>query len=652
MEFNCMTAPTIPAGSVTQLYDCPHSPCRQQRVGSMVATRMLHDSTYFDDWNVAEEEGEEELQDTSFFEGRRDVILFCVDCSQSMQELRDDAVYEDVKTSHLLTALDAAMQVQKKKTVSGPNDWVGILLYNTPLSVTSIVPLNPLRIDARDDPEHLKKTFPPLPGTKMPMGDVFTSCNWVLRDSAPKTASKRVFLITDDDNPSPASTKILTSARTTLIDLMQSGCQIEPFFISTTEKPFDITKFYSSVLPSNVLGEEEPEASGVLPDSISITRIDDLLEQMRFHEQPKRAVFNVPFELGKGFTIGVKGYGLVTEQKKGSYLYFIDLGDRMEVARSRTVYVDEEKEAEVSRNKALFGMKLGADEDGGDGDEMGLGPSRVPFYTAEEVQSFRTLGLDPGIKLLGFKDKKELAFEDNVKHSIFIYPDELKYSGSKRTFSALLQKMLEKRKIGLVRALVRRNSSPVFCALLPQAEKVEEGGWCEPGGFHLIVLPFADDIRAAPIEEQLRASEKVKDAAKNWIDKLCLKNGTYPPDSYPNPSLAYHNAQLQAVAFREEFDDQSFEDLTRPKYDMIHKRAGTLLKDWKKTLVKDENFNNVLATSGVKRKADISVDEAELRSKYESGELGKDFLRNKGQSISGKKVELMKRVEEYLDNRS
>lgn len=30
-----------------------------------------------------------------------------------------------------------------------------------------------------------------------------------------------------------------------------------------------------------------------------------------------------------------------------------------------------------------------------------------------------------GIKLLGFKDRTELAFEDNVKHSVFIYPDEL-----------------------------------------------------------------------------------------------------------------------------------------------------------------------------------------------------------------------------------
>ena len=79
-----------------------------------------------------------------------------------------------------------------------------------------------------------------------------------------------------------------------------------------------------------------------------------------------------------------------------------------------------------------------------------------------------------------------------------------------------------------------------------------------------------------------------------------VKNGTYPPDSYPNPgelptsvaplpsfyrppldygrrshapflALAYHNAQLEASAFREEFDPESFEDLTEPKYDMIHR---------------------------------------------------------------------------------
>ena len=48
-----------------------------------------------------------------------------------MLELRDDPIYEDVKTCHLYTALEAAMQIQKKKIIVGPNDAVGILLFNT-----------------------------------------------------------------------------------------------------------------------------------------------------------------------------------------------------------------------------------------------------------------------------------------------------------------------------------------------------------------------------------------------------------------------------------------------------------------------------------------------------------------------------------------
>lgn len=49
-----------------------------------------------------------------------------------MFELRDDPSYEDeVKTCHILTALDAAVQIQKKKVIVGPNDSVGIMFFNT-----------------------------------------------------------------------------------------------------------------------------------------------------------------------------------------------------------------------------------------------------------------------------------------------------------------------------------------------------------------------------------------------------------------------------------------------------------------------------------------------------------------------------------------
>lgn len=109
-------------------------------------------------------------------------------------------------------------------------------------------------------------------------------------------------------------------------DLTQAGIMVEPFFIATEDKPFDQTRFYSVsclsprnetlaclryccqdvLLPTNV--NENEYDPYILPEAISITRIDDLLAQMRFHEVPKRAQFSVPFELANGFIIGVKGF--------------------------------------------------------------------------------------------------------------------------------------------------------------------------------------------------------------------------------------------------------------------------------------------------------------------------------------------------------
>jgi ATP-dependent DNA helicase 2 subunit 1 len=48
-----------------------------------------------------------------------------------MLELRPDPEHESVQTCHAYVALDAAMQIQKKKVIVGPNDAVGILLFNT-----------------------------------------------------------------------------------------------------------------------------------------------------------------------------------------------------------------------------------------------------------------------------------------------------------------------------------------------------------------------------------------------------------------------------------------------------------------------------------------------------------------------------------------
>jgi ATP-dependent DNA helicase 2 subunit 1 len=61
------------------------------------------------------------------------------------------------------------------------------------------------------------------------------------------------------------------------------------------------------LLPTNLDVDDEGEDGSILPESISLTRIEDLLAQMRFHEVPKRAMFTSTLKLGEGFIIGVKG---------------------------------------------------------------------------------------------------------------------------------------------------------------------------------------------------------------------------------------------------------------------------------------------------------------------------------------------------------
>lgn len=105
---------------------------------------------------------------------------------------------------------------------------------------------------------------------------------------------------------------------------MQAGVTVEPFFIASENQPFNVSKFYSvmvkfpssslgiligkqSVLPADTFTEDENNTA-LLPQSISITKIEELLEQMRIKEVPKRTLFSIPFHLSGGFTIGVKGY--------------------------------------------------------------------------------------------------------------------------------------------------------------------------------------------------------------------------------------------------------------------------------------------------------------------------------------------------------
>lgn len=63
-----------------------------------------------------------------YTESLRDVILFAIDCSESMHTINED---QKGSKSHLLSVLQAVIALQKRKVMYSPNDSVGILFFNT-----------------------------------------------------------------------------------------------------------------------------------------------------------------------------------------------------------------------------------------------------------------------------------------------------------------------------------------------------------------------------------------------------------------------------------------------------------------------------------------------------------------------------------------
>ncbi|KAH7869395.1 SPOC like C-terminal domain-containing protein [Lentinula edodes] len=519
--------------------------------------------TPYDDWNRVDEDEEDERQDVAFFDANKDLMLLCID-------------YETKMTSHLYAALNSAINLQKRKVVTGPSDSFGVLLFNTtrnpdtPRTQGSEIkknmflyqPIGPISVPTIQELiQLLNETIPPC-DSRVAMGDVFTSCNWVIRDGAPKTVTKRVFLITDEDDPHPSSKQLKISAQMTL-------------------------EFYSSVLQTNAFTDDLDSDPSILNQSISISTIEDLLSQ-----------------IFRQYSDYCRNYGLVTEQKKGEYKYFVDLGDRLEATTVKTGQLDPTKirNSKSINPMAVVGAAPSNDNDAKD-DSMAatevIKSGQRPFYTADEMRSFRTFGLKPGLKLLGFKPRD--------------------------TINALLKSMIKKKVVGLAREVLRRNPTPTIYAVLPQEEDVDE---MEPAGFHIIRLPFADDIRSAPVDEGYIASDELKDKARAWINKTTIKSG-YVPDSYPNP------------VHREEFNPDAFEDLTEPNVDLIHAKAGKLLKEWKVELANDHSATLVVPVTGSKRKSEDTsndgIDVAEIKTRFETGSLMKAFCRSQNLSTSGKK---------------
>ncbi|EZF24226.1 ATP-dependent DNA helicase II subunit 1 [Trichophyton rubrum D6] len=259
-----------------------------------------------------------------------------------------------------------------------------------------------------------------------------------------------------------------------------------------------------------------------------------------------------------------------------------------------------------------------------------------------------------------------------MKHPTFLYPSEEGYVGSTRTFSALHQTLLKQSKMALVWFVPRRNAAPVMAAMIAGEEKLDDNGeQTIPPGMWILPLPYADDIRQNPETNHITAPDSLINKMRPIIRQLQLQNAQYDPRRYPNPSLQWHYKILQALALEEDLPEKP-EDKTKPKYKAIDKRTGDLVIEWGeeleaqyRALEKSQPATSTLVKRPAPSAKEIKEEPASKKAKteeledikahYEKGTLNKltvavlkDFLTSHSLPTSGKKADLVERVEEHF----
>ena len=392
--------------------------------------------------------------------------------------------------------------------------------------------------------------------------------------------------------------------------------------------------------------------------------LNSLVSDVNSKNVAKRALFsNLPFEIGPNLRISVKGYNILQKQVPARSCYVWMGGETAQIAVGESAQFAEDSARTVQAVEIKKAYKFGGEQ---------------VLFTSEEQKELKNFG-SPILRIIGFKPQSMLPFWASMQKSTFIYPSEDDYVGSTRVFSALWQKLLNDKKMGVAWYIARANATPSLVAIIPSQERLDEvtGGQVFPAGLWVCPLPCADDMRSPPpVPQPLLASDKLVDQTRMIIQQLQLPKAMYDPRKYPNPALQWHYKILQAMALDEEIPTEE-DDKTKPKFRQIDKRAGDMIQQWN-TMVQEEfhTVANERSKNGVKRERDgddedvkpakkaraatqslEGMDAKEVKGLAKKGGLGKytvadlkAWLKSKGMSDSGKKADLVDRAEQWAED--
>ncbi|XP_030063630.1 X-ray repair cross-complementing protein 6 [Microcaecilia unicolor] len=565
-----------------------------------------------EDEEEEEEEGAETGGDYRF--SGRDSLIFLVDASKAMFE----NLNEDGNTCFDIT-IQCIRSVYTSKIINSERDLLGVVFFGTDKHKNSVNFEHVYVLHELDTPG--AKRVLELDKYKGKKGRAYFSENighskdfslghalWIcanlFSDVKLRMSHKRIMLFTNDDHPHVGDSTKINLAFTKASDLRETGIFLDLMHLKK-DGGFDISRFYR-----DIINTAEDEDLGVQFQESE--KLEDLMKQVRAKETKKRALCRLNLKLSKDIVLAVGVFNLVQKAVKPA-----------------TVKLYRETNEPVKTKTRIFNQETGSLMLPSDTKRVQVYGNRQIVLEKEETEQVKRFD-EPSLVLIGFKPLALLKKHHFVRPAQFLYPEESLVTGSTTLFSALLTRCLERKVMALCRYTPRRNMPPRFVALVPQEEEMDsQNVQVTPPGFHLIFLPFVDDIRKLDVSEKMRAGREQVEKMKEIVQKLRFK---YRSNDFENPVLQQHFRNLEALAL-DLMEPEPVKDLTLPNVEMIGRRLGPLVEEFKE-LVYPLNYNPegkaVKRKQGEDRgqmekkiKTEVSVSDEDLRSYVKNNTLGK-----------------------------
>ncbi len=532
---------------------------------------------------MSDDERDDQSDDevTNSFKNAYDRLIFLIDAN--MFNTKAYSLY--TSRNYLLDSLNVVLKVLKSKIISDEKSSLGLIFYGSRVSdaneknLYSFIPLEPpsasnIRklqslIENIDDFENAvginDDEFVPLREALY-----FCSHSFYKKKSTTKNMDcHRIWIFTNNDNP---KIKELTRTIQMAKDCREKDIELSLWYIGEN---FDTRNLFEKLLVDENNRDDLPY---YLQKGSNASGFETSFDIIRRKEKKKKIITTLPV------TFSTHAEDIPSTQFSVQVFHLFDIAKK-----ATPIKIHSETNLPVRTITKLLNSKTGTTlSDSQISQYIAFGGKKVD--TSKITKSKESLmnnipnniSLDntdkltapfvntPVINILFFTDSVVQERINNIEVSYFLYPDD-KVKGSSTVFSALLCELYQKNLVAVVKFVKNTNSIAKLGIIVPQMEEID-GNELQlmPPGFHMLIGPFLDDIRANPSTIDLQSLQLFENETSikltsEFIDNFTYENSFDHLTKINNPAIQQFYSALQAIALVENrVDWDSSKDTMKP----------------------------------------------------------------------------------------